>query len=128
MEITLSIKDETQENLIVGALEGGSNYWYYLGEEACNIIDEKCPAEKKDEPFSIRFWEAIKAGAVIPIHDAEDEDTKIGEISLESIQKGWDLLKTKQLRHFADILSENDDADTADVWFQFCSLGELVYG
>jgi hypothetical protein len=31
-------------------------------------------------------------------------------------------------RHFSDMIAENDDATTADVFLQCCLFGELVYG
>ena len=34
----------------------------------------------------------------------------------------------KHKRHFDDMVSENGDADTADVFLQCCALKELVYG
>jgi hypothetical protein len=34
----------------------------------------------------------------------------------------------KYPRHIADILSENDDATTGDVFLQLCLFGDVVYG
>lgn len=128
MSIIINLTDEQHENLVVSALEGGSNYWYYLTERAVKIVDKFCPADKKDEPFSIRFWAAIKAGASIPVNDVENVKHNLGKISLASIEKGEQILADKYFSHFADIMDENDDATTADVWFQLCTLGEIVYG
>jgi hypothetical protein len=127
MPIVISLTDQQHEDLIVTAIEGGSNYWYYLPTSSVNLIKKATPDEK-DEPLSTRMWKAIKAGAIIPIHDVEDPKEKIGEISLVSIEKGEQLLADKHSNHLADILNENEDANTADVWFQLCSLGEIVYG
>jgi hypothetical protein len=128
MSIIINLTDQQHENLIIGALEGGSNYWYHLTKNAVAIVNKLCPADKKDEPLSIRFWAAIKAGAVIPINDRENSKEELGEISLTSIEKGEQLLADKSPHHLADILSEDGDAITDDVWFQYCTLGEIVYG
>jgi hypothetical protein len=128
MSIVINLTDQQREDLIVTALEGGSNYWYFLSDAAVSIVEKATWHYKKGTPFSIRFWVAIKNGAVIPIHDAEDEKTKIGEISLASIEKGEQLLADKHFHYLSDILTENGDAATGDAWFQYCSLGELVYG
>lgn len=123
------IKDEDRENLLCSAIEGGSNYWYFFGEEANRIIYDETERYKKGIPFVDRLWTALKKGAVIPVHDLEDENgEKIGEISLESIYKGEALLLEKYPKHFADIISEDTDATTGDIWFQLAALGELVYG
>jgi hypothetical protein len=31
-------------------------------------------------------------------------------------------------RHFADVLNENDDAGTGDVFLQCCLFGEIIFG
>ena len=124
--IQIKLTDQQHEDLIVTALEGGSNFWYDLSDEAIKIINNATKGQK--EPLSIRFWKALQNGAVIPINDIEEEDSKIGEISLASIEKGEQLLADKYPSHLADILSESGDANTADVWFQLCTLGEVVYG
>jgi len=128
MSIIINLTDEEHEDLIVTAIEGGSNYWYFLSDDAVKIIKEATVRYKKDTPLSTRLWGAIKNGAVVPIYDAEDEKTKIGEISLASIEKGEQLLADKHTYYLCDILNENMDAKTADAWFQYCSMGELVYG
>lgn len=124
--VVIRFTPQTHENLIVTALEGGSNYWYYLSDKAINIIEER--TKNSEEPFSIRFWKALKKGAIIPINDAEDPDTKIGSISMTSIIRGEQLMSNKSPRHFADIIQDNADSITADVWFQYACLGEVIYG
>jgi hypothetical protein len=127
MSIVINLTDEQREDLLVTALEGGSNYWYHLSDDALNLILKTTKGSK--EALSVRVWEAIKTGIAIPVHDAENEDEQLGEISLETIAKGEQLLADKHLQHLCDILTDGGwDANTADVWFQYCSLGKLVYG
>ena len=125
--VIVKLTDETRSNLLCSAIEGGSNYWYFLGEDADKIIQSVAPRDK-ETPYVTRMWAAIKAGKEIPIRDAEDEKTILGKISLVSICEGEQLMLDKQPRHFADILSENDDATTGDVWFQYAVMKEIVYG
>lgn len=80
----VKLTDQQHEDLIITALEGGSNYWYFISDIAMNIITKTTPYYRGC--FSERFWEAIRyKGAVIPINDIENQLTKIGEISLASI-------------------------------------------
>lgn len=118
----MSFTNERRLDLLVGALEGGSNYWYYI-DDAKNIINEST-----GETFCDKMFNAILAGKTIEIQDIENENDKLGEINLASISKGEKLMLEYQPKHYADIVSENDDAITADVWFQYCVLGELIYG
>jgi hypothetical protein len=49
-------------------------------------------------------------------------------LNLRSIKKGLEVFASKYPRHFADFVSENDDASTGDVFLQCCLFGELVFG
>jgi hypothetical protein len=125
VSITKQVTDQWHEDLIVTAIEGGSNYWYLFPEESMDLIENATFGSH--EPFSIRLWKAIQTGISIPVYDIEDE-SRIGEISIESITKGEKLMAEQQSQHWQDAVNEMGDAITADVWFQFCSLGEIVYG
>jgi len=116
------MNNKIREDLLVGALEGGSNYWYYLPDLSA------IKGIKKGEPTAIRIFESVKKGAIIPVHDCENEDEKLGELSMESIKKGEALMKEKSPEHWKNAISDNSDAETADVWFQYVVLGELTFG
>ena len=61
--------------------------------------------------------------------DSEEEDPNIlGYLTKENIIKGTQLMIFKSPEHFFDLLNDNMDATTADVWFQYVVLGEIVYG
>lgn len=122
--INLEITEERRADMLVGALEGGSNYWYNIGVTACRIIE---PYRDKERYLHTAMLNAIKDGKSIPIHDIETNE-KIGEFSKLSIEIGEQLMAEQQPKHFLDIINEEDDAITADVWFQFCVLKSIVYG
>ncbi len=113
------LTNEQRKNLLIGALEGGSNYWYFLPfNEGHNL-----------RSYSINsIWAAILEGKTFNIHDFEDEGEKLGELNLQNIIDGEWLMYKNSPRNFADILSENDDACTADVWFQYAVLKEITFG
>lgn len=125
------LSDDRRVDMLTGAMEGGSNYWYFLGEDAESVLEKyifDLANVRKQRPFVDLIWEAIRAGASIPIRDAEDQETVLGHISMESIEEGERLMYEQQASHFGDILSECDDANTADVWLQYVVLKDLVYG
>ena len=130
----IKISADKRENAIVDALEGGSNYWYWLGDDAHLEIEKILGPKFKREPLSIRLWKAIEAGASIPIQDREsldndyDNGTVLGYISLKSIEEGENIMADKHACHFADFYSEEGDAITADVWFQLAVMKEVIYG
>lgn len=130
-EPSIYLPDDVRENLLCSALEGGSNYWYWLPSEA-RIIFEEYRKEKR-EPIVNMMFKAIQAGHKIPVHDAETIDDEndgdlLGYISKESIEKGERIMFEKHNQHYSDARNENDDATTGDVWFQLAVMGEIVYG
>ncbi len=117
--------------LLTSAIEGGSNYWYYLPD--LSMLPEKGYTPKFSETefpncLVSKIWEAIRSGETIPIYDIENEEEKLGEINIESINKGVKLMMQDHAEHYADAKSDSDDATTGDVFFQLCSMGELIYG
>lgn len=123
---TVTISDERRLDLLTSALEGGSNYWYWLGKVANQRIDEVCPSDGKI-CYVDRLWAALKAGKQLPVHDIENKE-KVGYLSKESMDKGEQLMADKYPEHFADVLNENDDATTGDVFFQLSVMGKVIYG
>jgi len=130
MKITaqVEIDNEKIEDLFVTALEGGSNYWYDLHETATTIMNKYKMDGKIVRPQSIRFSEAIKAGEKIPVHDIEDGESLLGYVELSKVEKAFALMQEKYPDHFADVINDNADAITADVFFQLCVMGEVIYG
>jgi len=118
------------ENIFMTAIEGGSNYWYWLSDLAVKIIRDAVP--KEEEPYlAMAFSKAIlDHNATIPVNDSEDDFGIVGYISNETIKERLQsLIENKDLRWclYAE-LSENGDAETSDVVFQFLAMGEYVYG
>lgn len=128
IEVKQKISQEVLEDIFVTALEGGSNYWYFLSEDAVKKIREAVP--KSEDPYlSTSILKAILKGVDVPINDAEDEDEVIGEISLKTmlarLQKLADSRNNSALINHID---GNGDADTADIILQYLAFGEIVYG
>lgn len=131
----VALSNERRKDMLTGALEGGSNYWYQIGDQAGKVIDKYL---RKHDGFADTMWRALKDyGKTLPIHDREpsqDEESGkmihkiLGHISLQSIMEGEVLMAQHQPQHYADILKEHDDAETADVWFQYCVLKDVIYG
>lgn len=143
------LTEEQMINMLVGAFEGGSNYWYFIrdlsmipkvGYKPQTEYNIKSLVEHKDfdsknkhrmiDCLVHRIFEAVMLGAKIEVFDieAEDDDESIGFLTKESMIKGSYLMLQESPEHFANIISENDDAETADVFLQYAVLGEIVYG
>lgn len=130
MTITINQEIERQvlEDIFVTALEGGSNYWYYLSEEAIKLIRDAVP--KSEDPYlSTAILKAIEKGVEVPINDADDEEEVLGTISLKTMQERLQKLsRSANSDALIAHIDEKGDADTADIVFQYLSFGEVVFG
>ena len=106
--------------LLIDALEGGSNYWYLL---------RKLPWRNEGETISESILRSLlQEGGKLEVYDIEDEDELLGTLTLDSMLEAFDLMEENWSTHYADILRDNVDASTADVWFQLAVMKDLVFG
>lgn len=129
IKINQSISREVLEDIFVTALEGGSNYWYYLPEESVEAIRKAVP--KSEDPYlSTAILKAILDHDVkVPVNDAENEEDVIGIITKGTMQARLQLLSDSGNRWALEKhIKDEGDADSADIVFQYLTMGEVVYG
>ena len=120
VKVTKAFSNNTIYDLLVTAREGGSNYW---------MDSYKCEKPKQDftpvdgEVYKFADY-PIHGGRVIIKHD--DGESSI--LTRATIERGLKVMANEYPKHMDDILNENYDADTADVFLQCCVFGEVVYG
>jgi hypothetical protein len=114
--------DQIKIDLLVTALEGGSNYWYWIED---NSMVKDADGHK---PFVDRMWEAIQTGASIPINDIENPGEILGYISKESLIDGEKLIEEKYPIVYQNCVDENYDANDADIFLQLVVMGEVTFG
>lgn len=102
------------DDIIITALEGGSNYWYLLHEEGS--VDE--------------VLRKIKAGEGVKVYDIEgdEDDEPLGILTKKSIRKGIKQCIEDGQNEVWDVKKDEWDSDTADVLFQYFVMNEIVYG
>lgn len=129
IKIIQGVKREVLEDIFVTAIEGGSNYWYFLPDSSIKKI-RKAVSKEEDPYLSTAILKAILDHNVkVPINDAENEDEVIGVITRGTMQARLQLLadssnKWALERH----IKEEGDAESADIVFQYLTMGEVVYG
>lgn len=127
--VTKTIPREVIENIFITALEGGSNYWYYLSPDTIKIIRSVVPKSEHNYLSTSILKAILDHDVEVPINDAEDEDEVIGYISKDTMQE-----RLQKLAYSADSwalddeLNEKGDAVSSDVVFQYITMGEIVYG
>jgi hypothetical protein len=117
------IPQQKINDMIVSAVEGGSNYWARF----------VFPKNYKD---NFKSYEEIPMnGGEVEVFDIETDEL-LGVLNKATIQTGLQLMadckdiKGKQVpnRHFKNLATDNEDAETADVFIQLSVMGEIVYG
>ena len=125
IEVTARVRIPEQKinDLIVSAIEGGSNYWARF----------KFPQNYKD---NFKSYEEIPMnGGEIEVFDIET-DEPLGVLNKATIQTGLQLManckdikgKPVPSRHFKNLATDNEDAETADVFLQLAVMGAIVFG
>lgn len=130
MKIERIVSREILENVLVTALEGGSNYWYYLTIDAVKLIRKVVP-ENEDPYLSTAILKAVLDHQIdIPINDAENLNDVLGYLSHKTMMSRLqELSEVEGLSNVLDAEVEGQgDAETSDVIFQWMVMGELVFG
>lgn len=133
VQVNYPITEDSVRNLLVSALEGGSNYWMSLlkYEFPPNTTREDFTEGQYTVPDGNDNWPIAYVLPFVPrggivLQDKEEDCTHT--LIVEKIVQGLRTMANKYPTHFMDFINENDDAETADVFLQCCIFGEIVYG
>lgn len=135
VQTTVEVPIRRIQDMLCCAFEGGSNYWYMIEKfhepkEFPNMFDEPWDGKKPEVYRHIDY--PTNPGGYLIVSDRKlegeiDEVTK-KKLDLDACVAGLQVMAQKYPRHFANMMQENDDAETGDVFLQCCLFGELVYG
>lgn len=116
MRIEIEIKDKDIVDALCTALEGGSNYWYWIEELPEGLSNEFSTSE------SIINWILCNPENKIEITDVETDEI-LGYLCKDNIKLGLELFIEND-----HIFDPAMDANKADILFQYIVMGEVVYG
>lgn len=123
--VKTAISSETIMYQVISAFEGGITYW---ADTADIVTPDR--STLKEQPFYAN-QSLYEGDFKISITQQEEHIKGAGRdvlLTPENVQSGLDVMASKYGRHFADMMNENGDAITADVFIQCCVFGDLVYG
>ena len=121
-----SVNVERVKGLLCSAFEGGSNYWY-MDLDVHQWPDGVSSRERVDA--HIYDWHTevpVVEGGVLSLVDKYEGDEHL--LDLAKITKGLAIMREKYPRHWSNFATENDDAETADVFLQCCVFDDIIYG
>jgi len=132
MEIKIEkiVSRDVLENIIVTALEGGSNYWYWLSKKTINKVRRAVSSD--EEPyFAVAMLKAVLDHDIeVEINDIENIEDVLGVISKAKMQIRLQELSNDNGYNWAleQEIQGNGDAESSDVVFQYITMGEVVFG
>lgn len=113
---------ERVQDVLVTAFEQACNYWYRDLEA---VVPERQVKLKGDDLDS--YWHVRE-----PLTDEgvrfADVDGGVHVLNRAKLLEGIRKLAETHPARLAEIINEDDDAETADVFLQVCVFGEVVYG
>lgn len=115
VETVVEIEASVINDLIVTAVEGGSNYWALITKKSANYL-----TSVGDEAIWVEL-----------MTDEGEYPCRVGVAQIEEgIRRLVGLTKGHEWarRQMDNLLNENWDAETADVILQLAVLGDVVYG
>lgn len=152
LEIKIEIPISRLHDLLVSALEGGSNYWYMVqsvkkpkNDTPRTFLDPIWNSERSKDIFYLHQTEMpFNDGGALMIDDECADDPELKKpVKLDMARIKWGVeqwhkdvqsggklhgAESASPSHWSDFLSENDDQITADVFLQYCIFGHVVYG
>lgn len=124
VKVTRSIQRMDIADLLVSALEGGSNYWIRdIKVKKAVRRDFKYDTEER---VNHTYEAPLNPGGNIRIQTFDS--TRYYFLDELIIEQGLKRMAEKHPDHMNDFINENADAATADVFVQLCIFGEVIYG
>lgn len=130
VSISVDIPTSTIRDLLVGAVEGGSNYWatFRLDPNFTKSVTESDKAAYVEQEGGeyCAHYDVKNSNYCLRVSDAEGGSTY--NVTFDSFVNGLSVMANRYPRHFKDVITLNFDAETSDVFVQCAVFGEIVFG
>jgi hypothetical protein len=133
LKVEIDIPMERVVNCIVGFCESPYSPWAqsFLPPEKCESLIENTREVEKGIWYSTETYWTAGGLASLTYDDPSEPEGTFGAsktIGKPELVAGLTAMAQKAPRHFADLVNENDDAITHDVFMQMVVFGEIIYG
>ena len=118
IKLEKEIKDEDIVDALITALEGGSNYWYFLPD--VDMV-KSYPDKSLSEAIILNVLE--DETIAVPVIDLDDEEDLLGYISKQNIMEGLELFISN-----GNQFDPAMDAEEADILFQYVVMKDIIFG
>lgn len=126
IQAKIPIPEYCLTDLFFTALNVASNYWCMLMDEEVDTVyansDEECFYEKVHDCV-------INKGLKIDVYDIKTRNF-VGTLDRDIIQQRiYEMCNNEELQYaIIELLNDECDSHTADVIFQYITIGDVIYG
>jgi hypothetical protein len=126
---THTIPLERIADLLICALEGGSNHWITSIEigKGVSTIEPKSIEDYLQYAIEQDGWSITLRDKEIFWRERKPHYVAY-HVTLPKLIAGLRHMAEEHPRHFLNFLNEDEDAETGDVFLQISTFGEVVYG
>jgi len=117
--VPVPITGQMVDDLLITAFEGGSNYW--IDNIRLFNQDNEQVRGHGDNPTQ-------SLSSIVVVQQETLEEVTLFMPPSTCIERGLKFMAEKYARHFANLMIDDIDAETADVFLQCCLFQEIVYG
>ena len=117
------------EDVIITAMEGGSNYWYMVYTEDYKPF--LIPRTEQKPALSERIAGTLYTNPKfeLPVYDVEEPDSLLGKVTQASMFKAFQIAEKDYFFVHKHIFEDEEyDATDADIIFQLATMGEVKFG
>jgi len=120
-------------SVVVTAIEGGSSYWCARYDIRAAVKARAAEAKIEERPlYSAGAFYLLAGWSIEFHHDGPDSEEGAADVKTAlnygRVIRALSLLADKYPAILARIVSENYDADDADVFLQLALMGEVIFG
>lgn len=125
----VEVQAQAVSDLLVTAINGGMSDHWALHRDL-EIIEAKVT-------FNVDgMWEIPFIGGSFRVYDRENPDDLLGFVNMDRIKIALNYMangrdrngKDIPLSHWKNLIDDNADGETADVFYQLVVMGEIVFG
>lgn len=126
-KVTTEVQSKVIANMMVTCIETNACSWLE------NVQLDSTPVGREEFDFNwyatAKLYEKnFQFTVTCENHEGDDPEYLTVEVTPEKMQAGLNVLVEKYPHHIADMLAENDDAETADAFLQCVVYGDIIYG
>lgn len=135
VKVEIDVNWSCVTNAITGCMEGPYSPWmhefrYKREQPSMGLAETARNGEHTVWYNDPGFWTGGGQADLRYDGEKDEEGSAASTVTIgqQALLNGLNIMAAKAPKHFADLVNENDDAITHDVFMQMVVFGEIIYG